>query len=109
MAIRSCTCVQVAGDFGAALLSLLCPSLVSDRVKHLHFERALNHGPVTTRTEPEMVGMPQAWPAGPALVAGLLMLQLSLFIMPVECLDPSKCVKGCVKGCLKVRLQNAQN
>ena len=52
VAIRSCTCVQVAGDFGAALLSLLCPSLVSDRVKHLHFERALNHGPVTTRTEP---------------------------------------------------------
>ena len=44
-----------------------------------------------------MAGMPQALPAGFALVAGyliILMLQLSLFIMPSGFLDPSKCVKG---------------
>ena len=41
-----------------------------------------------------MVGMPQALPAGAALLAGLLMLQLLLCIMPFECFNPSKWVKG---------------
>ena len=52
-----------------------------------------------------MAGMPQALPAGSALLlAGLFMLHSLLFIMSFECLDPSKCVKGYPEepSCMKV-------